>query len=68
MIFGIKEETVSPYKEDMSNCFRFNVTESILIFKTRMAVTKPKLKIQKAKLMAVSREWDFRKTKIDCNQ
>jgi hypothetical protein len=46
IIFGIKEETVRPYKDETSNCLRRSGILSKFIFNTRIAVTNPKLKIQ----------------------
>ncbi len=46
--FGIKEETVSPYIDDINRCLCFGFRRSILIFKTKIAVTNPKVNIQKS--------------------
>ncbi len=46
IILGMNEETVRPYMEDISNCFRLGSISSSLIFNTKIEPTRPMVKIQ----------------------
>lgn len=45
---GIKEDTVKPYKDDISSCFLLGAMLSNLIFNTKIEMIRPIVKNQKA--------------------
>lgn len=67
-IFGIKEEIVSPYKEEIKDCLLVTDTASIRIFNTRMAETKPMVKVQNKTSIRVFKKEESICFVIDCNQ
>jgi hypothetical protein len=46
MSLGIKEETVSPYKDEISSCFLWGDILSSLIFKIKIEIIRPMVKNQ----------------------
>lgn len=53
IIFGMNEEIVSPYNEDIRDCLFVMGTVSILIFSNKIARTKPMVKVQKRISIAI---------------
>ena len=53
IILGIKDDTVSPYNEEISDCFRLGLMLSSVNLRIRIAAIKPTVKTQKTKLIAV---------------
>src|SRR5690606_28848517 len=67
IILGINEETVRPYKEDMSNCFRLGSMSSSFIFNIKIAPTRPMVNTQNRIWMMVSK-CDSNNRVMDCSQ
>lgn len=67
-IFGIKEEIVRPYNEEINDCLLVTGTASILIFRIKIAETKPIVKVQNRMLMTLFIADEAINCVIDCNQ
>lgn len=68
MILGIKDDTVSPYNEEISNCFRLGLISSNVDLRIIIAVIKPTVKTQNRIWMDVFKKAEEIKFVIDCNQ
>ena len=68
MILGIKDDTVSPYKEEISNCFRLGLMSSNVILRTIIAAIKLTVNIQNRIWMLVFKKGEEIRVVIDCNQ
>lgn len=67
-ILGIKEETVSPYNDEISKCFRLGLISSNFIFRIIIAVIKPTVNVQNKILIMVFKDVDVINLVMDCNQ
>ena len=68
MNFGINEDTVRPYKDEISNCFRLGSISSMVTFNIIIAAISPIVKNQNKIVMTVFKVDDVRNCVIDCNQ
>ena len=68
MILGIKDDTVSPYKEEISKCFRLGWISSNVILRAIIAAIKPTVNTQNKIWMLVFKKEDEIRVVIDCNQ
>jgi len=68
IILGIKDDTVSPYNDEISNCFLLGLISSNVVFRTIIAAIKPIVKIQKRTCIVVFKRGEEIRVVIDCNQ
>jgi hypothetical protein len=68
IIFGMKEEIVKPYNEDIKDCLLAIGTVSILIFSNNIAETKPMVKTQKRISIAIFKPFEGIYCVMDRNQ
>ena len=67
-IFGIKEDIVSPYKEEIIKYLRLGLILSKVILRIKIVVIKPMVNVQNNMFMSVFKKVDVSNTVIDCNQ
>ena len=68
IILGINDDIVSPYKEEMSNCFRLGLISSNVVLSTIIAVIKPTEKTQNRLFMVVFKKLELMSVVIDFSQ
>ena len=68
IILGINDEIVSPYNEEISNCFRLGLMLSRVNLRISIAAIKPTVKTQKSKWIAVLKRGEVIRVVIDCSQ
>jgi len=68
MILGIKDDTVSPYKEEISKCFRLGLISSNVILRITIAAIKLAVNTQNRIWMLVFKKEDEIRVVMDCNQ
>ncbi|GGK18169.1 hypothetical protein GCM10007962_10450 [Yeosuana aromativorans] len=68
IILGMNDETVRPYNDEISKCFRFGFMSSNVVLRTIIAVIKPTVKTQNRTCMAFFNIGDEIKVVMDCNQ
>ena len=68
MNLGINDDTVRPYKDEISNCFRFGSISSMVTFNIIIAAISPIVKNQNKIVMTVFKVEDVSNCVIDCNQ
>lgn len=68
IILGMKDDTVSPYNDEISNCFRFAFILSNVILSVRMAVIKPTVNVQNRMSIVVFKRREVISVVIDCSQ
>ena len=66
--FGKNDETVRPYNEETSKCFRRGPMYASRTFNTKIAVIKPIVKNQKATFILLLSNWEGKYWVIDFNQ
>ena len=67
-IFGINDETVSPYNDEISMCFRLGLILSNFILSTIIAVIRPVVNIQNSMFISNLKKLEVNNRVIDCNQ
>ena len=67
-ILGIKDETVSPYNDEISMCLRLGFISSSFILSTIIAVIKPVVNIQNSIFIRNLKKLEDNNTVTDCNQ
>jgi hypothetical protein len=68
MILGMKDETVSPYKDEISKCFLLGLISSSVTFNIIIAAIRPIVKNQNNTLIEVIIIVELSRCVIDCNQ
>ena len=67
-ILGIKDETVSPYSDEINLCLRLGFISSSLILSTIIAVIRPVVNIQNNMFISNLKKLEVNNMVIDCNQ
>ena len=67
-IFGIKDEMVSPYNEEIIKFLRLGLISSKVILRIKIAAINPTVNTQNSTFISVLKKDDVSSIVIDCNQ